>query len=115
MRLFDQLLHAEPFATTFRARERDCVLVEGQPPYQPRDLAGLYLYGMLNRPRSSRQLEPACWNRLAVIRLMQGRHGDQATIAGFVGRHERVAATRPRVVGSNAINMKPIANGCGPG
>lgn len=36
VRLFDQLLHAEPFAATFREWERDYLLVEGQPPYQPR-------------------------------------------------------------------------------
>ena len=36
VRLFDQLLHAEPFAATFREWERDYVLVEGQPPYHPR-------------------------------------------------------------------------------
>ncbi|MEE8170091.1 MAG: IS1182 family transposase [Phycisphaerae bacterium] len=87
VRFFNQLLHAEPFAATFRAWERDYVLVEGQPPYHPRDLAGLYLYGMLNRLRSSRQLEAACWNRLDVIWLMQGQHPDHATIAGFVSRH----------------------------
>ena len=29
VRLFDQLLHAEPFAATFRELERDYVLFEG--------------------------------------------------------------------------------------
>ncbi len=87
VRLFDQLLHAEPFAATFREWERDYVLCEGKPPYHPRDLTALYLYGMMNRLRSSRQLEAACWNRLDVIWLMQCQHPDHATVAGFVSRH----------------------------
>lgn len=87
VRLFDQLLHAEPFATTFREWERDYVLFEGKPPYHPRDLTALYLYGMMNRLRSSRQLEAACWNRLDLIWLMQCQHPDHATMAGFVKQH----------------------------
>jgi hypothetical protein len=54
VRQLDFLLHREPFAETFREWARDYVLVAGQPPYHPRDLTGLYLYGMLNRLRSSR-------------------------------------------------------------
>jgi transposase len=69
---------------------QEYVLHEGQPPYHPRDLAGLYLYGMLNRIRSSRQLEAATWNRLDVIWLLQGQHPDHATIAAFVTRHGAV-------------------------
>jgi len=37
----------------------------GRPPYDPGDLLRLYLYGYLNRVRSSRGLErkpPATWN-----------------------------------------------------
>jgi transposase len=63
------------------------VLVDGKPPYHPRDLAFLYLYGMLNRIRSSRQLEAACYNRIDVIWLMQGQHPDHSTIAEFVKGH----------------------------
>jgi transposase len=83
------LLEGEPFATTFGEWTQDYVLLEGQPPYHPRDLTGLYLYGMLNRIRSSRQLESACWNRLDVIWLMSGQHPDHSTIAEFVDRHGR--------------------------
>jgi transposase len=81
------LLDTEPLAGTFREWEREYVLLEGKPPYHPRDLTGLYLYGMMNRLRSSRQLEQACWNRLDVIWLMSGQRPDHSTIAAFVGGH----------------------------
>ena len=42
---------------------------------------------MMNRIRSSRQLESACHNRLDVIWKMQGHKPDHSTLASFVGRH----------------------------
>jgi transposase len=81
------LLDSEPFSTTFREWEQSYVLLEGKPPYHPRDLTGLYVYGMMNRVRSSRQLEAACYNRVDVIWLMSGQHPDHSTIAEFVNRH----------------------------
>jgi len=81
------LLESEAFSGTFQAWARQYDLLEGQPPYHPRDLTGLYIYGMLNRLRSSRQLESACWNRLDVMWLMSGQHPDHSTIAGFVKHH----------------------------
>ncbi|MBN2129622.1 MAG: IS1182 family transposase [Sedimentisphaerales bacterium] len=81
------LLESEPFAARFREWASDYVLLEGKPPYHPRDLSGLYIYGMLNRIRSSRQLEAATHNRLDVIWLMSGQHPDHSTIAAFVTAH----------------------------
>ena len=89
VRLLDYLLHSEAFDETFTAWAGEYVLIEGQPPYHPRDLSGLYLYGMMNRIRSSRQLESASHNRLDVIWLMQGQKPDHSTIASFVGRHAK--------------------------
>lgn len=37
---------------------------EGQPPYHPRDLLKLFIYGYLNRIRSSRLLERECKRNL---------------------------------------------------
>jgi hypothetical protein len=42
---------------------------------------------MLNRLRSSRQLESACYNRLDVIWLLSNQTPDHSTIAAFVTRH----------------------------
>jgi transposase len=90
VRLFDELLHSAAFARTFAAWERHYDLREGQPPYHPRDLAALYLYGMLNRKRSSRQLESACYNQLDVIWLLSGQTPDHSTIAAFVSAHGKM-------------------------
>lgn len=87
VRHLDYLLHREPFAETFREWARDYVLVEGQPPYHPRDLTALYLYGMMDRLRSSRQLEKSCQRHLEVIWLMSGQRPDHSTIAEFVSVH----------------------------
>jgi len=87
VRQFEYLLRADAFSETFAAWEREYVLAEGKPPYHPRDLSGVYLYGMMNRIRSSRQLEASCYNRLDVIWLMQGQCPDHSTISGFVKDH----------------------------
>lgn len=84
---FGSIAARRTVATTFREWERDYVLFEGKPPQHPRDLTALYLYGMMNRLHSSRQLEAACWNRLDLIWLMQCQHPDHATMAGFVKQH----------------------------
>jgi transposase len=87
VRHLDVLLGSAAFAETFREMEQRYVLDRGKPPYQPRHLAALYLYGMLHRLRSSRRLEDACHARLDVIWLMRGQTPDHSTIADFVGKH----------------------------
>jgi len=87
VRHLESLLGSAAFADTFCEMEQQYVLNRGKPPYHPRNLASLYLYGMLHRLRSSRQLEDACHARLDVIWLMQGQTPDHSTIADFVGKH----------------------------
>lgn len=55
----------------------------GRPPYNPADLLKLYLYGYLNRVRSSRRLERECHRNLEVIWLMRKLTPDFKTIADF--------------------------------
>jgi len=55
----------------------------GRPAYHPCDLLKLYLYGYLNRTRSSRQLEKECIRNLEVIWLLKGLVPDHNTIANF--------------------------------
>jgi transposase len=55
----------------------------GRPAYHPSDLLKLYLYGYLNRTRSSRQLEKECKRNLEVMWLMRGLIPDHNTIANF--------------------------------
>src|SRR5947209_13835175 len=87
VRLFDRILRGQAFEEFFRGCRREYVLVDGRPPYEPRDVVALYLYGMLHKIRSSRQLEAACHNRIDVKWLMQGQTPDHSTIAGFVRKH----------------------------
>jgi len=55
----------------------------GQPAYNPADLLKLYLYGYLNRIRSSRRLEREAGRNLELIWLMQGLVPGYRTIAKF--------------------------------
>ena len=55
----------------------------GRPPYDPGDLLRLYLYGYLNRVRSSRGLEREAGRNLEVIWLLRKLRPDFKTIADF--------------------------------
>lgn len=55
----------------------------GRPPYHPADMIKLYLYGYLNRLRSSRRLERECGRNLEVMWLLRGIKPDFKTIADF--------------------------------
>jgi len=55
----------------------------GRPPYFPKDLLKLYLYGYMNRIRSSRRLEAESKRNLEVIWLLGKLSPDHKTIARF--------------------------------
>jgi transposase len=55
----------------------------GQPPYDPADLLKLYLYGYLNRVRSSRSLARETERNLEVIWLLKALRPGYRTIASF--------------------------------
>jgi transposase len=63
---------------------RHAILQEtGRPPYHPGDLLKLYLYGYLNRMRSSRQLEREAQRNVEVMWLMRRLTPDFKTITDF--------------------------------
>jgi transposase len=64
----------------------------GQPPYDPSDLLKLYLYGYINRIRSSRRLERDAGRNLEVIWLLKNLKPGYRTIAKF--RKENWAALK---------------------
>ena len=66
--------------------------VTGRPGYDPSDLLKLYIYGYLNRVRSSRRLEGETHRNLEVIWLMRQLQPDFKTIADF--RRENKTAFR---------------------
>ena len=55
----------------------------GRPGYAPGDLLKLYIYGYLNRIRSSRRLEREAQRNIEVIWLLRGLKPDFKTIADF--------------------------------
>ena len=63
------------FATTVKK--------EGRPPYNPKDLLRLFIYGYLNSIRSSRVLEKQCCINIEVMWLMKQLAPDHNTISNF--------------------------------
>jgi transposase len=55
----------------------------GRPPYDPRDILKLYIYGYLNRLRTSRTLERECQRNVELMWLMRKLRPDFKTIADF--------------------------------
>lgn len=55
----------------------------GRPAYHPKDLLKLFLYGYLNRIRSSRQLEKECKRNIEMMWLMKDLVPDHNTISNF--------------------------------
>ncbi len=55
----------------------------GRPPYDPSDLLKLYIYGYLNRVRSSRSLEKECKKNVEMMWLLKKLAPDFKTIADF--------------------------------
>jgi transposase len=60
------------------------VFVEnGRPAYHPSDLLKLYIYGYLNKVRSSRDLEKECKRNIEVMWLLNSLTPDHNTISNF--------------------------------
>ena len=60
---------------------------DGRPAYHPSDLLKLYVYGYLNRIRTSRLLERECKRNVELMWLLKGLQPCFRTIAGFRSEH----------------------------
>ena len=56
---------------------------DGRPAYHPSDLLKLYIYGYMNRTRSSRELEKETHRNIDVMWLIKGLKPDHNTISNF--------------------------------
>jgi transposase len=56
---------------------------EGRPAYHPSDLLKLFIYGYLNRIRSSRALEKECRRNIELMWLLKSLAPDHNTISNF--------------------------------
>lgn len=55
----------------------------GRPAYHSSDLLKLYIYGYLNKIRSSRDLEKSCKRNIEVMWLLKNLQPDHNTISNF--------------------------------
>jgi transposase len=74
---FVNSLHLEEYG--FRVDHQE----EGRPAYHPADLLKLYLYGYMNRIRSSRGLEKECGRNIELMWLLKMLVPDHNTISNF--------------------------------
>jgi transposase len=81
VRFIDAFVDGLDLATTGFSRVEP--KATGRPGYAPADLLKLYIYGYLNRVRSSRRLEMECHRNIEVIWLMRGLKPDFKTVADF--------------------------------
>lgn len=80
VRLIDAFVESIPIADFgFKIKQT----IEGQPAYHPEDLLKLFVYGYLNRIRSSRALERECRRNIEVMWLLKELVPDHNTIANF--------------------------------
>lgn len=79
VRLLDELLRQQDWSAWIKPATDH----RGQPPIHPRVLAGILLYGMMRRIRSSRMLEYMARHNLDFIWLAEGHRPDHSTLAGF--------------------------------
>jgi transposase len=73
----------EQLDTTAMSFSHSSVKETGRPPYHPKDLLKLYLYGYLNRIRTSRLLERETQRNLEVFWLLKRLQPDHKTISDF--------------------------------
>ena len=77
----------------------------GQPPIPPWVMAGVILYGLMRRTRSSRQLEYACRNNIDFMWLAEGRTIDHDTICTFRTKFKGPLKELFKQVGRVAMKM----------
>ena len=84
--------------------------VTGRPGYAPGDLLKLYIYGYLNRVRSSRRLEAECHRNIEVIWLLRTLKPDFKTIADR-RLPRRVPPVHVAVPGTQAFRARAAGGG----
>ena len=77
----------------------------GQPPIPPWVLAGVILYGLMRRIRSSRQLEYVCGHNIDFMWLAEGRRIDHSTFCQFRTKFKGPLKDLFKQVGRVAMGM----------
>jgi transposase len=101
VRLLDEILRALDWS----AWEQQYDGHHGQPPIPPWVMAGVILYGLMRRIRSSRQLEYACTHNIDFMWLAEGRTIDHDTICKFRTKFKGPLKQLFKEVGRLAMRM----------
>ncbi len=101
VRLLDEILRALDWS----AWEQEYDGRRGQPPIPPWVMAGVILYGLMRRIRSSRQLEYACTHNIDFLWLAEGRTLDHDTICKFRSKFQEPLKGLFKDVGRLAMRM----------
>ena len=101
VRLLDEILRALDWSAW--GQEYDGR--RGQPPIPPWVMAGVVLYGLMRRIRSSRQLEYACVHNLDFLWLAEGRTIDHDTLCKFRTKFKEALKQLFKQVGRLAMNL----------
>jgi transposase len=83
----------------------------GQPPIQPQVLAGIWLYAMMRRIRTSRPLEYACGHNLDFMWLAEGCTPDYSTLATFFSSNKEPLKDLFKQVCRKAMTMGMVRLG----
>jgi transposase len=101
VRLLDEILHAQDWSAWTQEYHGHL----GQPPIPPWIMAGVILYGLMRRIRSSRQLEYACGHNIDFMWLAERRTIDHDTICKFRTRFQKPLKELFKQVGHLAMRM----------
>ena len=83
----------------------------GQPPIRPRIMAGIWLYGMMRKIRTSRPLEYACGHNIDFMWLSEGLVPDHSTLSSFFSRFRKELKSLFKQVCKIAMTMGLIRLG----
>jgi len=101
VRLLDEILRTRDWSDWMPP----CTDHRGRPPIHPRILAGIVLYGLMRRIRSSRMLEYMCGHNVDFIWLAEGHRPDHTTLSIFRKESGKALKGLFRQVGRLAMAM----------
>jgi transposase len=104
VRLLDEILRGLKWSEW----TKEYNLRHGQPPIPPWIMAGVVLYGLMRRIRSSRQLEYACVHNLDFMWLVEGRTIDHDTICKFRTKFQEPLAELFEQIGHIGMEMQLV-------
>ena len=84
VRVLDEILRSLDWSKW----EQHYSATRGRPPIHPRVMAGIVLYGLMRRVRSSRVLEYMCLRNIDFLWLAEGHQPDHSTLCHFRNAHE---------------------------